>query len=61
MSLKERMDSLKARHAAVDAQIQDEVQRPLPNSDEITRLKREKLRIKDELYRLSHEHEATIH
>ncbi len=59
MSLKERMESLRARHTAVENLLQDEVHRPLPSSGEISRLKREKLRLKDEMARLSIG--ATVH
>ena len=53
MSEKERMDSLRDRHSTLDEQLKLEVQRPLPNAEEISRLKREKLRLKDEIFRLS--------
>ena len=53
MSEKERMDSLRDRHSALDKQLKIEIQRPLPNAEEISRLKREKLRLKDEIFRLS--------
>lgn len=52
MAVTERVESLKARHAAVDAQLQDLLIRPLPDADEITRLKREKLKLKDEMSKL---------
>ena len=57
MSEIERIDALRAKHAALDDQLKSECQRPLPDDDEIHRLKREKLRIKDEIVRLS-EHPA---
>ena len=44
-----RIDELKARHAVLETEIEDEEKRPLPNSFVLTQLKREKLRIKDEL------------
>ncbi len=53
MSEIERMDSLRARHSSLDEQLKIEIQRPLPNAEEISRLKREKLRLKDEIFRLS--------
>lgn len=52
MSLKERMDSLKSKHAFLDTQLHQEGLRPSPSADEISRLKREKLKIKDEIARL---------
>lgn len=61
MSLKERMDALKAKHATLENQLHLETQRPFPSADELSRLKREKLKIKDELARLGAMHESTIH
>lgn len=59
MSLKERMEALKARHATLEDQLHMETQRPLPSSDMLRRLKQEKLRIKDELARI--DSAATVH
>ena len=56
MSEKERMDALRERHSALDEKIKTEIQHPLPNAEEIARLKREKLRLKDEIFRLSADH-----
>lgn len=53
MSLTDRIDSLRAKHAALDRELEDQIRRPLPSMDEVSRLKRMKLRVKDELYRLS--------
>ena len=47
-----RLQSLKDRHTALDARIMQEDARPQPNSLELARLKREKLRLKEELERL---------
>ncbi len=52
MNLQSRFEALQTRHASLDARIDAEVQRPLPDSDELTKLKREKLRIKEEMERL---------
>jgi hypothetical protein len=52
MSLQTRIDSLKLRHANLEARIADEDQRPRPDSEVLTRLKIEKLRVKEELERL---------
>lgn len=61
MSETERMDSLRERHLTLDEQIKTEIQRPLPNAEEISRLKREKLKLKDEIFRLSaHTAEAPV-
>jgi hypothetical protein len=53
MSLLDRVQSLKAKHAALEAALDDEVRRPLPDDVTIAELKRKKLKIKDELERLS--------
>ena len=52
MSLQTRLESLKERHAAIDARIVDEDQRPRPDTETLTRLKVEKLHIKEEIERL---------
>ncbi len=49
MNVAERIDALKARHAALDAAIEDETNRPLPDATKIHDLKRQKLKIKDEM------------
>lgn len=45
----ERVASLKAKHEALEQKIQEEESRPLPDELAIHNLKKEKLRIKDEL------------
>ena len=52
MSLLDRVESLKLKHAALDAAIVDEARRPLPDEATVAELKRKKLRIKDELERI---------
>jgi hypothetical protein len=47
-----RLRTLEERHAALEARIADEDNRPRPDSDALTRLKREKLRLKEEMERL---------
>ncbi|MFH5924459.1 YdcH family protein [Roseomonas xinghualingensis] len=46
-----RLQSLKDRHSALDARITEETVRPMPDSLELARLKREKLRLKEEMER----------
>lgn len=58
MSMVERIESLKARHAALERSIHDEEIRPHPNDDVIADLKKRKLKIKDELAALT---ETTRH
>ncbi len=52
MSLQSRFESLQTRHATLETRIDSEVHRPLPDSDEVTKLKKEKLRLKEEMERL---------
>ena len=57
MSLQDRIETLRSRHRSLEELIDQEVTRPLPNLDMVTDLKRQKLRIKDEIALLEH---ATI-
>ena len=52
MSLQDRIEALKQKHAALERAIEEENSRPLPNDDVISDLKRQKLRIKDEIFQL---------
>ena len=52
MAVLERVLSLRGKHAALDAELADELQRPMPNQTLCSRLKRQKLRIKDQLLKL---------
>jgi len=52
MSLEARANSLSQRHASIDRELEAETHRPMPDPAIITKLKREKLRIKDEINRL---------
>jgi hypothetical protein len=47
-----RLRALEDRHAALEARIADEDNRPRPDADQLARLKREKLRLKEEMERL---------
>lgn len=49
MNVTERIEALKARHAALDNAIQEENTRPHPDDTRIHDLKRQKLKIKDEI------------
>jgi len=49
MSLDAHIQALKTKHQDLEAKIQEENSRPLPDEDLIAGLKREKLKIKDEL------------
>jgi hypothetical protein len=52
MSVQDHLQVLKEKHAALDRAIEEENRRPLPNYDAIHDLKRQKLRIKDEIFQL---------
>ena len=54
MGLHNRIDALKTRHQQLDAAIEMESTRALPDEVELHSLKKEKLRIKDELESLTH-------
>jgi hypothetical protein len=43
------VSALEARHAGLEARITEEAQRPLPDMATLARLKKEKLRIKEEI------------
>ncbi len=47
-----RLRSLEERHAVLDAKLATEITRPKPDETELAWLKREKLRLKEEMNRL---------
>lgn len=53
MSYVERLESLKSKHRALEDRVQKETSRPLPDTLTLKRLKLEKLKIKEEIARLS--------
>ena len=52
MSLQSRIESLKGRHALLETRISVEDHRPRPDMEALSRLKVEKLRLKEEMERL---------
>ncbi|HEY4133822.1 MAG TPA: YdcH family protein [Alphaproteobacteria bacterium] len=52
MAVEQRIETLKASHASIEAAIHSERSRPHPDDVRVHGLKREKLRIKDEISRL---------
>lgn len=52
MSILEHLDSLRTKHARLERQIDDESHRPMPDQIELHRLKKEKLKVKEELEQL---------
>jgi hypothetical protein len=49
MSLQDHIGTLRARHSALESELANEDRRPCPNEAVVGRLKREKLRLKDEI------------
>ncbi len=47
MSMETSVDELKRKHADLDIQLDEEIQRPHPDQVTITQIKREKLKVKD--------------
>jgi hypothetical protein len=52
MSLESHIEVLKERHASLDTRIHEEDCRPRPDDGMISRLKLEKLRLKEQMERL---------
>ena len=52
MGSEKHLSSLQDKHAELEQAIEDENNRPLPDEMHIQELKREKLRIKDEIARM---------
>jgi hypothetical protein len=52
MDAEPRSDFLRERHAELQRQIDDEYQRPSPDDIHLHELKREKLRLKDQIARM---------
>ncbi|HTZ36649.1 MAG TPA: YdcH family protein [Stellaceae bacterium] len=52
MSQQDRIEALKEKHASLERAIDEESRRPLPDQAAIYDLKRQKLRIKDEIFQL---------
>jgi hypothetical protein len=52
MTTQDYVESLRDKHALLEQQIDAELHRPLPDQLLLSRLKREKLKLKDEMVRL---------
>jgi hypothetical protein len=53
MSLTQRIETLRKRHAQLEHLVYTEQQRPLPDLTRIYQFKRDKLQLKDQIVRLS--------
>ena len=58
MSLQAHLGELHAKHRALEAELADAMNHPASSDAEIAELKRKKLKIKDEITRLTHQHAA---
>lgn len=54
MEADSRLSALASKHADLEHEIELEVHRPQPDSLHLTELKRQKLRVKEEMSRLDH-------
>jgi hypothetical protein len=52
MSVQDRIEALREKHASLERALDEEIHRPLPNQEAVHDLKRQKLRIKDEIFTL---------
>ncbi|WP_439577360.1 YdcH family protein [Elioraea sp.] len=59
MNLQQRLMTLTGRHAALEEQLSAEMTRPRADETTVTRIKREKLKLKEEMERLRKELELT--
>lgn len=58
MSLQAHLGELNAKHKALEAELADAMNHPASSDAEIAELKRKKLKLKDEISRLEHQHAA---
>ncbi|MEM7653374.1 MAG: YdcH family protein [Pseudomonadota bacterium] len=61
MSLTDHLESLRAKHTVLDEAISAEYHRPSPDSVAITRLKRQKLRLKEQIAGFSEDDSGSRH
>ena len=52
MSDNDTIDGLRAKHADLEAKLEDELRRPIPDEVAMSKIKRQKLRIKDQISHL---------
>ncbi len=58
MSIQAHLGELHAKHRALEAELADAMKHPASTDAEIAALKRKKLKLKDEISRLEHQHAA---
>ncbi len=58
MAISAHIQNLEKRHAVLEGLIDTEATRPLPDFVKVTQLKKQKLRIKEQLQQFNRSHEA---
>jgi hypothetical protein len=58
MSLAGHLGELSHKHRVLEQKLQEAMNHPSISDEEVAKIKREKLRIKDEIQRLSHQEET---
>lgn len=53
MALSAHLEQLQNRHGEIDAKIEQEMRSPMPDQTRLTKLKRQKLQIKDTITQMS--------
>jgi len=53
MSLQNRIESLKVKHASIESALESKTSQPNPDEIELAELKKQKLAIKDELAKIT--------
>jgi len=56
MTAEDRIESLRMKHRDLEQAIDQETHRTVPNLDVVADLKKQKLRIKDEIVQIEHAH-----
>lgn len=52
MTVEARMESLRVKHAQLETAIEEASHRPLPDTAHVSELKRQKMKVKEELERI---------
>jgi hypothetical protein len=61
MSIQAQLSELEQQHQALEREIKEELAHPGTDTFKLSELKRRKLQVKDEIERLRHEVESTVH
>ena len=61
MELQKDLSDLERKHQALEREIQDELSHPGADDLKLAALKRRKLQLKDQIERLKHSHQRSVH